>query len=71
MHALLLSLIALGIRTLSETSSDFLILLDESAAHAPVGSAAIAHSASLDAESFTDLASLHHGEAVNRSISQG
>jgi hypothetical protein len=36
-------------------------LLDESAAKTPVTDAAVAHAATLDAESLTDFSTLHHG----------
>lgn len=64
MHALLLSLVALGDGTLREASLDFVVLLDEGTAETPVADAAVAHAAALNAESLTDLTTLHHGVAV-------
>lgn len=61
MHALLLSLVALGDGTLRETSLDFVVLLDEGTAETPVADTAVAHAAALNAESLTDLTTLHHG----------
>jgi hypothetical protein len=63
-HALLLSLVALGDGTLREASLDFVVLLDEGTAETPVADAAVAHAAALNAESLTDLTTLHHGVAV-------
>lgn len=60
MHALLVALITLGDGTLGKTGLHFVILLDKGTAWAPVSGTAIAHAASLDTESLTDLASLHH-----------
>lgn len=44
-----------------ETSLDFVVLLDESTAETPVTDTAVAHTATLDAESLTDFSTLHHG----------
>lgn len=66
-HALLLSLVALGDGTLREASLDFVVLLDEGTAETPVADAAIAHAAALNTESLTDLTTLHHGVAAQSS----
>ena len=64
-HTLLLSLVALGDRTLRKASLDFVVLLDESTAETPVTDTAVVHAATLDAESLTDLSTLHHGVTRN------
>lgn len=64
MHALLLSLVTLCDGALRKTSLDFVVLLDESTAETPVTNTAVAHAATLDTESLTDLSSLHHGVTV-------
>lgn len=69
MHTLLLGLISLGDGSLSKTGLDFVVLLNQGAAWAPVSGTAITHAASLDTESLTDLASLHHGKTVKERVS--
>lgn len=64
-HALLLSLVALGDRALRKASLDLVVLLDESTAETPVTDTAVVHAATLDAESLTDLSTLHHGVTRN------
>lgn len=44
-----------------KASLDFVVLLDKSTAETPVTDAAVAHAATLDAESLTDFSTLHHG----------
>lgn len=61
MHSLLLSLVALGDGPLREARLDLVVLLDQSTAEAPVTDAAIVHATAFDAESLTDLTTLHHG----------
>lgn len=63
-HGLLRRLVALSDGTSGSPRLDFFLLLDESAACAPVCGAAVARSTALDAEPLTDLGSLDHGIAV-------
>jgi hypothetical protein len=63
-HGLLRRLVALSDGTSGSPRLDFFLLLDQSAACAPVCSAAVARSTALDAEPLTDLGSLDHGIAV-------
>jgi hypothetical protein len=65
-HTLLLSLVALGDRSLREARLDFVVLLDKSTAETPVTDAAIVHATTLDAESLTDFTTLHHGVTRSR-----
>lgn len=67
-HALLLGVVALGDGTLGEAGLDFLLLLDEGTAAAPVAGAAISHAAALDAKLLSDLTTLHHGVAIAKSV---
>lgn len=71
MHTLLLSLVALGDGPLREARLDLVVLLDKSAAEAPVTDAAIVHATAFDAESLTDLTTLHHGVTRSRVLVDG
>ena len=65
-HALLGRLVGLddGALGAGGAGNDLLVLLDQAAARAPVGDAAVAKVAALDAEAVSDFGSFHHGVAV-------
>lgn len=69
LHALLLALVSLGDGgVVARSEGDFTILLDESAAQAAVGCAAVGAAGALDTVSFADFGTFDHIVPVNISI---
>lgn len=64
LHILFLALVALSDEPLGVTSLHLFLLLNESAAVAPITGAVVVDAAALDLESFTNLSSFHHGIAA-------
>lgn len=65
-HALLVGLVALGDGAAGGTGDNLLVVLDESAACAPVGDTAVAGTVALDSVALPDLTTLDHGVTVVR-----